>query len=80
MGFEIEAFAIANVMRYIRPPVNTVAIGQAFGAAAMILSQGEKGGKSAFPNTITLLNQLKLQGHALYGCELIAQATGKLQA
>ena len=41
MGFETEAFAIANVMKYIRPPVNTVAIGQAFGAAAMILSQGE---------------------------------------
>jgi len=58
VGFETEAFAIADVMKYIRPPVNTVAIGQAFGAAAMILSQGAKGGRAALPNaTIRLINQ-----------------------
>ncbi|EJK55685.1 hypothetical protein THAOC_24554 [Thalassiosira oceanica] len=49
VGFETEAFAIADVMKYIRPPVNTVAIGQAFGAAAMILSQGQKGGQGSAP-------------------------------
>ena len=37
VGFETEAFAIADVMKYVRPPVCTVAVGQAFGAAAMLL-------------------------------------------
>ena len=61
VGFETEAFAIADVMRYIRPPVNTVAIGQAFGAAAMILSMGVKGGRAALPNATIRLNQPKSQ-------------------
>eukprot|EP00580_Thalassiosira_gravida_P003235 CAMPEP_0201620956 /NCGR_PEP_ID=MMETSP0492-20130828/45486_1 /ASSEMBLY_ACC=CAM_ASM_000837 /TAXON_ID=420259 /ORGANISM="Thalassiosira gravida, Strain GMp14c1" /LENGTH=262 /DNA_ID=CAMNT_0048090323 /DNA_START=37 /DNA_END=825 /DNA_ORIENTATION=+ len=93
VGFETEAFAIADVMKYIRPPVNTVAIGQAFGAAAMILSQGQKGGRAALPNATILLNQPKsqAQGQASdiairarevahnrrVSCDLIAQATGK---
>merc|ERR1712238_163935 len=29
VGFETEAFAIADVMKYVRPPVHTVAQGQA---------------------------------------------------
>ena len=29
VGFETEAFAIADVMKYVRPPVHTCAIGQA---------------------------------------------------
>jgi ATP-dependent Clp protease protease subunit len=31
VGFETEAFAIADVMKYVRPPVCTIAVGQAFG-------------------------------------------------
>eukprot|EP00584_Thalassiosira_punctigera_P005506 CAMPEP_0172527776 /NCGR_PEP_ID=MMETSP1067-20121228/2364_1 /TAXON_ID=265564 ORGANISM="Thalassiosira punctigera, Strain Tpunct2005C2" /NCGR_SAMPLE_ID=MMETSP1067 /ASSEMBLY_ACC=CAM_ASM_000444 /LENGTH=264 /DNA_ID=CAMNT_0013311579 /DNA_START=114 /DNA_END=908 /DNA_ORIENTATION=- len=93
VGFETEAFAIADVMKYIRPPVNTVAIGQAFGAAAMILSQGQKGGRAALPNATIMLNQCRSQAQGQASdiairarevahnrrtsCELIAQATGK---
>ena len=93
VGFETEAFAIADVMKYIRPPVNTVAIGQAFGAAAMILSQGQKGGRAALPNATIRLNQPRSQAQGQASdiairarevahnrkttCELIAQATGK---
>lgn len=93
VGFETEAFAIADVMKYIRPPVNTVAIGQAFGAAAMILGQGQKGGRAALPNATIQLNQPRSQGQGQASdiairarevahnrktsCELIAQATGK---
>ena len=57
VGFETEAFAIADVMRYVRPPVHTVAIGQAFGAAAMLLAQGKRGKRFALPNATILLNQ-----------------------
>jgi len=66
VGFETEAFAIADVMKYVRPEVHTVAIGQAFGAAAMLLSQGKRGKRSALPNACIMLNQPKsmAQGQA----------------
>lgn len=57
VGFETEAFAIADVMKYVRPPVHTVALGQAFGAAAMLLSQGKRGKRFSLPNATILLNQ-----------------------
>lgn len=38
IGFETEAFAICDTMRYIKPPVHTICIGQAMGMAAMLLS------------------------------------------
>jgi len=59
VGFETEAFAIADVMKYVRPPVHTVALGQAFGAAAMLLSQGKRGFRFALPNATIMLNQPK---------------------
>merc|ERR1719390_557898 len=32
VGFETEAFAIADCMKYIKPPVQTICVGQAFGS------------------------------------------------
>ena len=61
VGFETEAFAIADVMKYVRPPVHTVALGQAFGAAAMLLSQGKRGKRSSLPNATIMLNQPRSQ-------------------
>jgi ATP-dependent Clp protease protease subunit len=93
VGFETEAFAIADVMKYVRPPVHTVALGQAFGAAAMLLSQGKRGQRFALPNATILLNQPRsmARGQATdiaikarevahnrrTMCELIASACGK---
>lgn len=93
VGFETEAFAIADVMKYVRPPVHTVAIGQAFGAAAMLLSQGKRGQRYALPNATILLNQPKSQAQGQASdiaikarevihnrkttCDLIASACGK---
>uniref|UniRef100_A0A7S3L4J0 ATP-dependent Clp protease proteolytic subunit n=1 Tax=Amphora coffeiformis TaxID=265554 RepID=A0A7S3L4J0_9STRA len=93
VGFETEAFAIADVMKYVRPPVHTVAIGQAFGAAAMLLSQGKRGKRYALPNATILLNQPKSQARGQASdiaikarevahnrrttCELLASACGK---
>lgn len=93
VGFETEAFAIADVMKYVRPPVHTVALGQAFGAAAMLLSQGKRGHRYALPNATILLNQPRsmARGQATdiaikakevahnrrQTCELLAQACGK---
>ena len=93
VGFETEAFAIADVMKYVRPPVHTVALGQAFGAAAMLLSQGKRGHRFALPNATILLNQPRSQAQGQASdiaikarevahnrrttCELIAAACGK---
>ena len=59
VGLETEAFAIADCMRYIKPPVHTIALGQAFGSAAMLLSMGKKGCRYSLPNATILLNQPK---------------------
>jgi ATP-dependent Clp protease protease subunit len=93
VGFETEAFAIADVMKYVRPPVHTVALGQAFGAAAMLLSQGKRGHRFSLPNATILLNQPKSMARGQASdiaikakevahnrrttCELIAAACGK---
>lgn len=93
VGFETEAFAIADVMKYVRPAVHTVALGQAFGAAAMLLSQGKRGHRFALPNATILLNQPRSQARGQASdiaikarevahnrrttCELIASACGK---
>jgi len=57
VGFETEAFAIADTMKYIRPPVHTICVGQAFGAAAMLLAQGARGQRACLPNASIMLHQ-----------------------
>ena len=57
LGFETEAFAICDTMRYIRPPVHTICIGQAMGTASMILASGTKGSRASLPNATIVLNQ-----------------------
>jgi ATP-dependent protease ClpP protease subunit len=37
-----EAFAIYDTIQYVKPPVHTIAIGTAWGEAAMLLSAGKK--------------------------------------
>ena len=41
LGYEAEAFAIYDTMRYIKPPIGTVCVGNAFGEAGMLLAAGE---------------------------------------
>lgn len=50
VGFETEAYAILDTMNYIRPDVATLAIGQAYGNACMILAAGQKGKRAALPH------------------------------
>lgn len=57
IGFETEAFAICDTIQYIKTPVHTICIGQALGAAAMILSAGTKGSRASLPHATIVLNQ-----------------------
>jgi ATP-dependent Clp protease protease subunit len=59
IGFETEAFAICDTMRYIKPPVHTICIGSAMGMAAMLLSVGTKGYRASLPNATIVLHQTK---------------------
>jgi ATP-dependent Clp protease, protease subunit len=57
LGYEAEAFAIYDTMRYIKPPVYTVCVGNAFGEAAMLLAAGKQGNRAALPSASIMLRQ-----------------------
>lgn len=54
--------AIYDTMRYIRPHVQTVCLGQAASAAAVLLGAGEKGKRMALPNARILIHQPGMEG------------------
>ena len=80
-------------MKYIKPPVQTICVGQAFGAAAMLLAQGEKGKRFCLPNASIMLHQPRSQARGQasdiairakevmanrkVSCELLARACGR---
>jgi ATP-dependent Clp protease, protease subunit len=57
VAYETEAFAIFDTMRYIKPPIHTICLGQAMGMAAMLLSAGTKGFRAALPHASISLRQ-----------------------
>jgi ATP-dependent Clp protease, protease subunit len=59
VGFETEAFAICDTMKYVKPPIHTICIGQAMGTAAMILSAGTKGCRASLAHATIVLNQAR---------------------
>lgn len=60
VGFETEAYAILDTLRYIRPDIHTVCIGKAHGNAAMLLASGKKGNRYSLPNSSIMLCPPKL--------------------
>lgn len=66
IGFETEAFAIYDTLKYIKPPVHTICLGSAMGMAAMLLSAGTPGCRASLPNANIILHQPKsyAQGQA----------------
>jgi ATP-dependent Clp protease protease subunit len=54
--------AIYDTMRYIKPDVSTVCLGQAASAAAVVLAAGTKGKRLALPNSRILIHQPATEG------------------
>ena len=54
--------AIYDTMRYIKPDVRTVCLGQAASAAAVILAAGTKGKRLVLPNSRILIHQPATEG------------------
>ncbi|KAL5561363.1 hypothetical protein UlMin_031110 [Ulmus minor] len=55
VGSETEAYAIADMISYVKSEVYTVNCGMAFGQAALLLSLGAKGHRAVQPNSSTKL-------------------------
>lgn len=57
-GGEITGlFAIYDTMRYIKPEVQTICVGQAASAAAVLLAAGQKGKRFCLPHARILIHQ-----------------------
>ncbi|SED80797.1 ATP-dependent Clp protease proteolytic subunit [Ruania alba] len=54
--------AIYDTMQYIRPQIQTVCLGQAASAAAVLLAAGTPGKRLALPNARVLIHQPALEG------------------
>lgn len=54
--------AIYDTMQFIRPQIQTVCLGQAASAAAVLLAAGSPGKRLALPNSRVLIHQPALQG------------------
>nr|WP_083655476.1 ATP-dependent Clp protease proteolytic subunit [Vaginimicrobium propionicum] len=59
--------AIYDTMEYIKPDVQTICLGQAASAAAVLLAAGTKGKRLALPNSRILIHQPALGGQGTYG-------------
>lgn len=56
-GVVTAGLAVLDTMRYIRPHVSTLCIGQAMSMAAVLLAAGEKGKRLALPNSRIMIHQ-----------------------
>ena len=54
--------AIYDTMQYIKPQIQTVCLGQAASAAAVLLAAGAPGKRLALPNARVLIHQPEIQG------------------
>jgi len=56
-GHVSSGLAIYDTMRYIKPPVSTVCMGQAASMGALLLAAGQKGKRYALPHSRILIHQ-----------------------
>jgi ATP-dependent Clp protease, protease subunit len=63
-GVVTAGLAIYDTMRYIRPPISTVCMGQAASMASLLLAAGDKGKRFALPNARIMIHQPSMQGLA----------------
>jgi ATP-dependent Clp protease protease subunit len=56
-GLVTSGLAIYDTMQYVRPPVQTLCVGQAASAASLLLCAGEKGQRFTLPNSRILVHQ-----------------------
>ncbi|HUS88558.1 MAG TPA: ATP-dependent Clp protease proteolytic subunit [Desulfosporosinus sp.] len=67
-------FTIYDAMHYVESPIRTVCIGEAYSAAALILSAGTPGMRLAFANSYIMIHQLQIGDLSGKGTEIIREA------
>lgn len=55
-------FALYDTLRFLRAPIETTCVGQAFGPAALLLAAGAPGHRTVLPHARVLLHQPSGQG------------------
>src|SRR5690625_7681216 len=70
--------AIYDTMQYIRPQIQTVCLGQAASAAAVLLAAGSPGKRLALPNARVLIHQPPMEGGAAEDAAVGIHAKGRL--
>jgi len=66
--------AIYDTMQYVRPDIQTVCLGQAASAAAVILGAGTSGKRMALPNSRIIIHQPATEGGYGQGSDIEIQA------
>ena len=61
-GSQTALTAIYDTMQYIRPQIQTVCLGQAASAAAVLLAAGSPGKRLALPNARVMIHQPRIDG------------------
>ncbi|MDD9868132.1 MAG: ATP-dependent Clp protease proteolytic subunit [Candidatus Campbellbacteria bacterium] len=61
-GSVSSTLAILDTMKFIKPPVTTTCVGLAASGAAIVLSAGEKGKRTALPNSEIMIHQPHASG------------------
>jgi len=56
-GYVSSGLAIYDTMQYVRPDIHTICVGQAASMAAILLSAGAKGKRSALPHARVMIHQ-----------------------
>jgi ATP-dependent Clp protease protease subunit len=66
--------AIYDTMQYVRPDIQTVCLGQAASAAAVLLAGGTSGKRMALPNSRIIIHQPATEGGYGQGSDIEIQA------
>lgn len=66
-------FAIYDMIQMIQAPVETVCIGMAMSAGALLLSSGSKGKRFALPNSKIMIHQIQIGGVGGTGTEVMIE-------
>src|SRR5258705_10811144 len=66
--------AIYDTMQYVRPDIQTVCMGQAASAGAVLLAAGTPGKRLALPNSRIMIHQPGAEGGYLQGSDIEIQA------
>jgi ATP-dependent Clp protease protease subunit len=68
-------FAIYDMIQMIQAPVETVCIGMAMSAGALLLSSGSKGKRFALPNSKIMIHQIQIGGVGGTGTEVMIETS-----